>query len=130
MKTNHKAVWLVVLIAQIIPAIWYGLFVDTYLSLNHLTMEDTAHPIAYFVSIVSSTALTYMLSYIYGRMNILSAIDGAKTALIIGFPIYILGLITWNLFSLRPYALAWLDGGVNLIILIIAGAIIGGWQKK
>ena len=93
-------------------------------------MEDTAHPIAYFVSIVSATALTYMLSYIYGRMNILSALDGAKTALIIGFPIYILGLITWNLFSLRPYALAWLDGGVNLIILIIAGAIIGGWQKK
>ena len=30
MKTNHKAVWLVVLIAQIIPAIWYGLFVDAY----------------------------------------------------------------------------------------------------
>ena len=130
MKTNHKAVWLVVLIAQIMPAIWYGLFVDAYLSLNHLTMEDTAHPIAYFVSIVSATALTYMLSYIYGRMNIVSAIDGAKTALIIGFPIYILGLITWNLFSLRPYALAWLDGGVNLIILIIAGAIIGGWHKK
>lgn len=130
MKTNHKAVWLVVLIAQIIPAIWYGLFVDAYLSLNHLTMEDTAHPIAYLVSIVSATALTYMLSYIYGRMNILSAIDGAKTALIIGFPIYILGLITWNLFSLRPYALAWLDGGVNLIILIIGGAIIGGWHKK
>ena len=130
MKTNHKAVWLVVLIAQIMPAIWYGLFVDAYLSLNHLTMEDTAHPIAYFVSIVSATALTYMLSYIYGRMNIVSAIDGAKTALIIGFPIYILGLITWNLFSLRPYELAWLDGGVNLIILIIAGAIIGGWHKK
>ena len=130
MKTNHKAVWLVVLIAQIIPAIWYGLFVNAYLSLNHLTMEDTAHPIAYLVSIVSATALTYMLSYIYDRMNIVSAIDGAKTALIIGFPIYILGLITWNLFSLRPYALAWLDGGVNLIILIIAGAIIGGWQKK
>ena len=130
MKTNHKAVWLVVLIAQIIPAIWYGLFVDAYLSLNHLTMEDTAHPIAYFVSIVSATALTYMLSYIYGRMNIVSATDGAKTALIIGFPIYILGLITWNLFSLRPYELAWLDGGVNLIILIIAGAIIGGWHKK
>ena len=130
MKTNHKAVWLVVLIAQIIPAIWYGLFVDAYLSLNHLTMEDTAHPIAYLVSIISATALTYMLSHIYGRMNILSAIDGAKTALIIGFPIYILGLITWNLFSLRPYALAWLDGGVNLIILIIAGAIIGGWHKK
>ena len=130
MKTNHKAVWLVVLIAQIIPAIWYGLFVDAYLSLNHLTMKDTAHPIAYLVSIVSATALTYMLSHIYGRMNIVSAIDGAKTALIIGFPIYILGLITWNLFSLRPYALAWLDGGVNLIILIIAGAIIGGWHKK
>ena len=130
MKTNHKAVWLVVLIAQIIPAIWYGLFVDAYLSLNNLTMEDTAHPIAYLVSILSSTALTYMLSYIYRRMKIVSAIDGAKTALIIGFPIYILGLITWNLFSLRPYALAWLDGGVNLIILIIAGAIIGGWQKK
>jgi hypothetical protein len=130
MKTNHKAVWLVVLIAQIMPAIWYGLFVDAYLSLNHLTMEDTAHPIAYLVSIVSATTLTYMLSYIYGRMNIVSAIDGAKTALIIGFPIYILGLITWNLFSLRPYALAWLDGGVNLIILIIAGAIIGGWHKK
>ena len=130
MKTNHKAVWLVVLIAQIIPAIWYGLFVDAYLSLNHLTMEDTAHPIAYLMSILSATALTYMLSHIYGRMNIVSAIDGAKTALIIGFPIYILGLITWNLFSLRPYALAWLDGGVNLIILIIAGAVIGGWQKK
>jgi len=130
MKTNHKAVWLVVLIGQIIPAIWYGLFVDAYLSLNNLTLEDTAHPVAYLVSILSATTLTYMLSYIYGRMKIVSAKDGAITALIIGFPIYILGLMTWNLFSLRPYALAWLDGGVNLIIFVIAGAIIGGWQKK
>ena len=130
MKTNHKAVWLVVLIGQIIPAIWYGLFVDAYLSLNNLTLEDTAHPIAYLVSIVSATTLTYMLSYIYGRMNVVSAKDGVMSALIIGFPIYILGPMTWNLFSLRPYALAWLDGGVNLIILMIAGAIIGGWQKK
>lgn len=130
MKTNHKAVWLVVFIAQLIPAIWYGLFVDAYLSLNDLTLEDTAPPIAYLVSIVSATTLTYMLSYVYGRMNVVSAKDGVITALIIGFPIYILGPMTWNLFSLRPYALAWLDGGVNLIIIILAGAIIGGWTKK
>jgi hypothetical protein len=130
-KINHVAVWVIVVLAQLIPAIWYGIFSTQWLQMNNLTeeMAMSGGNTPYFVSVISSIAFAYMLAWVFVRMGVSSFIDGLKTGLIIGFPIAIMGTMVVNMFSLRPYALAWIDGGQQLIIWLIAGSLLGGWRK-
>ncbi len=131
LKINHAAVWVIVVLGQIIPAVWYGLFSESWLTMNDLSMEEAQDVgmAPYIVSIVTSVAFGYMLAWVFVRMGVSSMVDGLKTGLIMGFPIAILGTMTVNLFSIRPYGLTWLDGGMNLIMWIVAGLILGAWRK-
>jgi p-aminobenzoyl-glutamate transporter AbgT len=131
-KINHLAVWLVVLLAQVLPALWYGIFVEPWMRLNDLTqefIEANQSMVPFIVSIFSAIILAYMISWIYLRMRIQSVRDGLLTAFIVGFPVTILDLLTIQLFSHQPYELAWIDGGINLIIWLVAGSILGGWTR-
>ncbi len=132
LKINHLAVWIIVVLGQIIPAVWYGIFADSWMAYNNLKMEDidpnNFKP--YVVSIITSVAFSYMLAWVFVRMNVTTWLDGLKTGIIMGFPIAILGTMTTNMFSLRPYGLAWIDGGANLIIWVIAGMLLGAWTKE
>ena len=130
-KINHKAVWLVILISQILPFIWYVFFSELWIELNNISIEKiNIFPFnAFIVGILSSISLSYMMAWIYERMNVNGLKDALITAFIIGFPIAILNYMTVLLFSFRPYALVWLDGGINLILWVIAGGIIGTWKK-
>ncbi len=132
LKINHLAVWIIVVLGQIIPAVWYGIFADSWMAYNNLKMEDidpnNFKP--YVVSIITSVAFSYMLAWVFVRMNVNTWLDGLKTGIIMGFPIAILGTMTTNMFSLRPYGLAWIDGGANLIIWVIAGMLLGAWTKE
>jgi hypothetical protein len=131
-KINHAAVWVIVVLGQVIPATWYGIFADPWMEFNNLTMEDatSAGNAPYVVSIVSSISFAYMLAWVFGRMGVSGMVDGIKTGLIMGFPIAILNTMTTNMFSIRPYGLAWIDGGVNLVIWLIAAVLLAVWRKK
>ena len=132
LKINHAAVWVIVVLAQIIPAIWYSIFSAQWLQLNNLTeeMAVSGGTTPFIVSIVASIALAYMLAWVFKRMQVNSFADGLMTVFIMGFPITILSTMVVNMFSIRPYALAWIDGGQQLIIWLIAGALLGGWRKQ
>jgi hypothetical protein len=131
LKINHAAVWIIVVLAQAIPAFWYGIFAEPWMEMNNLTeeMATSGGATPFIVSIISSVALTYMIAWVFTRMNVDSLMDGLKTGIIMGFPIAILSTMTVNMFSIRPYALAWIDGGAQLIIWIITGIILGAWTK-
>jgi hypothetical protein len=131
-KINHAAVWVIVVLAQVIPALWYGIFAESWMAMNNLTEEEamSGGVTPYIVSIVSSAAFAYMLAWVYMRMGVITWLDGFRTALIMGFPIAILGTMTVNMFSIRPYSLAWIDGGQQFLIWVAAGIILGAWIKK
>lgn len=131
LKINHAAVWVIVVLGQIIPAVWYGIFAEPWMEMNNLTEEMalSGGMSPYIVSIITSIAFAYMLAWVFIRMGVESLMDGLKTGFIMGFPIAILGTMTVNIFSIRPYGLAWIDGGQNLIIWILAGIILGSWRK-
>ncbi len=131
-KINHGAVWVIVVLGQLIPMLWYGMFAEQWMRLNDLTEEDAMSGgfTPYVVSIITSIAFAYMLAWVFMRMNVTSWADGFKTGFIMGFPIAILGTMTMYMFSMQPYALTWIDGGQNLIIWTLAGGILGGWTKS
>ena len=133
LKINHLAVWLIVVLGQVIPMGWYSLFAEPWMKYNDLTMEfieanESSTP--YFASIVSSIIFAYVLAWVFQRMNIASAVDGLLSGLLMGFAFTFLPAMIQNLFSFNPYPLSWIDGGVNLIIWAVAGLILGGWKKK
>ncbi len=131
LKINHAAVWIIVVLAQAIPAVWYGIFAEPWMEMNNLTeeMATSGGSTPFIVSIISSVALTYMIAWVFVRMNVDSLMDGLKTGFIMGFPIAILSTMTVNMFSIRPYGLAWIDGGAQLIIWVLSGIILGAWRK-
>ncbi|MBV6639243.1 MAG: DUF1761 domain-containing protein [Cyclobacteriaceae bacterium] len=132
LKINHGAVWVIVVLGQVIPMLWYGIFAEQWMSLTGLTEEDamSGGSTPYVMSIITAIAFGYMLAWVFMRMNVRTWTDGLKTGFIMGFPIAILGTMTMYLFSMQPYALTWIDGGQNLIIWTVSGALLGGWTKE
>ena len=132
LKINHLAVWAIVILGQIIPAGWYGMLSEKWMSLNGLTMEmieENASTTPYIASIVSSIIFAYVLAWVFKEMKVESAVKGLVVGLVMGFAFTHLPHLIQNLFSFRPYALSWIDGGVNLIIWAVAGLLLGGWRK-
>ena len=131
-KINHAAVWVIVVLGQVIPMAWYGAFAESWMELNELTAEEamSGGNAPYIVSIIASIAFGYMLAWVFGRMGVSGLMDGLKTGLIMGFPIAILGTMTTNLFSMNPYGLTWIDGGCNLVIWVVASILLAVWKKK
>ncbi len=132
LKLNYLAILAVVIISQVIPMIWYGIFADQWMEMNGLTMDyimanDSNSP--YFVALIASLVFAVILAWLFKRMNIESAKDGFITALAMGIPFSLLNLMTIYMFSFRPYELVWIDGGENLLIWGVAGLILGGWRK-
>lgn len=131
LKINHAAVWVIVVLGQVLPAFWYGIFAEQWMSLNGFSEEEVMSGgyTPYIVSIITAIAFAYMLAWVFVRMNVSTLKDGLMTGLIMGFPIAILGTMTMYMFSLQPYALTWIDGGQNLLIWVISGGLLGGWTK-
>ncbi len=131
-KINHGAIWTVVVLAQLIPAGWYGLFQEPWMRYNdlseaYITEQQTATP--FVVSIIASAIFAYVLAWVFRRMQIDSALGGFTAAVLMGFAFLLLPLMVQNLFSFRPYPLTWIDGGASLVIWAVAGLLLGGWRK-
>jgi hypothetical protein len=131
LKINYLAVLVIVILAQIIPMGWYTAFQEKWMAYNNITMEmgEEAGITPYIASLVYAAFLAWALAWLFKRMKVESAMDGLKSALILGFPATILSNIMINLFSMRPYGLSWIDGGCGLIIFAVAGLVLGGWRK-
>lgn len=132
LKLNYWAIFVVVIVSQIIPMIWYSVFQNKWMKLNDLSLEfieDNATSSPYIMAIIASLAFAWVLAWLFKRMNIESAKDGFLTAFVMGIPFSLFNLMTLNMFSFRPYELAWIDGGENLIIWGAAGIILGAWRK-
>lgn len=131
LKINYWAVLVIVILGQIIPMGWYIAFQEKWMTYNNITMDmgEEAGLTPYIASIVYVAFLAWALAWVFNRMKVESAVDGLKSALILGFPIMILYNIQQNLFSMRPYGLSWIDGGCGIILFAAAGLILGGWRK-
>ncbi|MDX1665664.1 MAG: DUF1761 domain-containing protein [Saprospiraceae bacterium] len=132
LRINHAAVWVCIVLAQIIPLLWYTALGSQWMAANELSqefIEENQNIGPYIVSILASIVSMYVLAMIFRRMEIESARSGATTGLLIGIAFNTLSIITINVFSFRPLVLAVIDGGVNAVVFLVAGAILGGWRK-
>ncbi len=133
-KINHLAVWVLAILVQPLPMIWYDnvLFGIRWRELNNLTETDFSDfsPLNFLWAIAAAVILGYILAYLYQKMNITKAVDGLKIAALLWFGLLFLELGTQNAFTLRAFELTLLDTLIVLFKYEIMAVGIVLWKKK
>jgi Protein of unknown function (DUF1761) len=134
-RINHAAVWLLVVIHQLIGWGWYAIWGDKWLNLHARTMTDidrTHNLSAYLLGLVAAVITNYVLAWLLARTNTTTALSGLTTALLCWFGPLFMEYATISVFSsfeTNPWPLILIDMGRPLITFAISGLILGGWQR-
>jgi Protein of unknown function (DUF1761) len=131
LKINPLAILVIVVLGQLIPMGWYGIFAEPWMKYSGVTQEmaESGGAAPYITSIVSTLAMALMMAMLFRRLRVESLMDGLLLGAGIGFAFHLLPNMTSNLFSFRPYELSWIDGGYYVVVTALAGAILGAWRK-
>ena len=90
-KINHLAVWVLVIVHQLVGWGWYTIFGEKWLNLHARTMTDIerTHSVgAYVLAIVTAIIVNYTLAWLIARVNATYAIAGLKVAPPPGLPFF------------------------------------------
>lgn len=128
---NHPAVWVAVVLSQIIPWIWYRLFQFTplYANLRETIKETPNAPALYIIGFMASIVAMYLLEWLFTRIEADSAQEGLVAGLVIGVVFNIFSLITIYSFTSSPIEIGLIDFGTNALVFAFAGLVLGAWRK-
>lgn len=132
-KINHLAVWVLVVIHQLIPMVWYGALSDKWMALNNLTMKDieaSPSPMPYIVAIVTAIVFNYFLAWLFIKLNLSGAVNGLLFAALIFISCIALEVTTHNMFQMRPFELTLINMGHTFLNFCVSGLLLGLWVKK
>ena len=135
-RINHLAVWILVIVHQLIGWGWYTIFGDLWLNQHAKTMTDierTHNVGAYVLAIVASIFVNYALAWLIARLNAASALAGLKIALICWFGFLFVEHATiavFSAFETNPWPLICIDMGRPLVAFAISGLVLGAWRRK
>lgn len=135
-RINHLAVWILVVVHQLIGFGWYAVFGNVWLNLHAKTMTDieqTHDFVPYLVAIAASIAVNYALAWLIGRLNATSAVAGLKIAIVCWFAFLFVEYSTVSAFSAfetNPWPLVFINMGRPFLAFAVSGLVLGAWQKR
>lgn len=135
-RVNHAAVWLLVVIHELVAWGWYALFGEKWLNLHARTMTDidrTHNAGAYVLGVVTAIIVNYALAWLLARLNVTNAKSGLTTALFCWFAFLFVEYATIAVFSsfeTNQWPLIAIDMGRPLIAWSISGLVLGGWRRE
>jgi hypothetical protein len=136
MKINHLAVWILVLVHQLIGWGWYTVFENMWLNLHAKTMTDIESPHdipSHLMAIVASIVVNYALAWLISRTNAHTAGSGFAVAVICWFAFLFVEYATISMFSAfgtSPWPLILIDMGRPLLAFSISGLVLGAWRRQ
>ncbi len=129
---NHPAVWLTIVLTQVIIFLWFEVFFTQARSTLAPTverapeMEGNILPL-YIIGFMVTMVAMYVLAAVFNRFQLNSARDGAIAGLILGVVVNVFSMITIFNFSEHPVEIAVLDFGLNALIFFMVGLVHGIW---
>ena len=137
-KINHLAVWILVVVDQLIGGLWYSvLFGSRWLAYHGKLMTDIDQEkggfAPYVVSIVAAIAINYSVAWLIARFNVRSAGGALRIALICWFGFLLMPYMTIEAFSAfgrNPAEIVLINMGQYLVVFAVAGLALGTWQRK
>jgi len=134
LKINHVAVWILVLVHQIIGGMWYSQigFAGIWTELMGKSTSDfqNAGFMPFIFSIVSAIIMVYSMAWLFKKLKVENFANGLRYAFIFWFAFLFVELATFNSFELRPFELTLIDAGKSLVTFLITGLILGVWKKN
>src|SRR5690349_172645 len=104
-SVNLWAVVVCVVLGQIIPALWYSVFSEKWMTLNGFTqaqIKAATSPVPYLASIVSTSFMAYTMAWVFTKLSVRSLSTGMLTGLLFGVVFVLFETIVKDMFSLRP----------------------------
>jgi hypothetical protein len=128
---NHPAVWVAIVLSQVIPLLWYRIFSFTpyYESLSERVEQTSGTPALYIIGFLGGVVAMYLLEGLFIRLGVDSVVDGLVTGLIIGVVFNVFSLITIYSFSAFPIEIGLIDFGANALIFLAGGLVLGAWRR-
>ena len=135
-KINHLAVWVLVIVHQLVGWGWYTIFGEKWLNLHARTMTDIerTHSVgAYVLAFVTAIIVNYALAWLIARVNAANAIAGLKVALLCWFAFLFVEHATIAVFSsfeTNQWPLIFIDMGRPFVSFAISGLVLGAWHRR
>lgn len=134
LKINHLAVWTSFVLLTILGFLWYGpIFGEPWMrhvGLDPSMVEENPPGAAIWITNAVATIIPlYTLAWLFVRLRIENALQGAMIGLLIAFSFVFLSNMTGDMFAQRPYGLTWITGGYTMVALALAGTVMGAWRK-
>jgi Protein of unknown function (DUF1761) len=135
-KINHLAVWILVIVHQLVRLGWDSAFSEVWLNLNAKTktdIEPTHSFMPYLIAIVASIFVNYALAWLISRLNATSAVAGLKIAIVCWFAFLLVEFATVSAFSAfetNPWPLVFINMGRPFLAWSLSGLVLGVWQKR
>lgn len=133
LKINHFAVWVCVIIQQVIPALWFSelLFGRKWMEFTNLKEEDFANPssVPFVASILVSIFVCYLMAWLFRELKTANVFDGVKLSLFFWLAFVVGQIAVIDMFSLKPFALSLINSGFILVNLVLTGILLSTWKK-
>jgi hypothetical protein len=132
-KVNHAAVWLNVIVCQVLSVIWFSplLFAHKWMYYLGKTFADfNGESFSGLVfSVAGAAAFSYFLSWLFIKLGINTGAKGLSLAVILCLCCFVFTTFTQDSFSLRPAGLSLINTGNITVNFSVAGFLLGSWRK-
>ena len=132
-KVNHLAIWISIVVSQLILFLWYSLFRGFWGETGVMQGgfgENLYRLGPLVVSILGSIVSMYSLSWVFRRMGINDWLSGMTAGLIIGIAFNEFSVFTIYAFASEPVSISFIDAGANALIFLLTGLILGSMAKR
>lgn len=134
---NFSAIFVCAVLNMVLGVVWYAfIFSKAFIQLMGITPEHMSDPEAqraavhgYFASFFSSVLMAFVLSHFIIYMDIQSAVDGLKIALLAWLGFVITTMLPNHYFSMKPLKLALINIAYPMVGLSLMGIILAMWRK-
>lgn len=132
-KINHFAVWISIILFQVLSTLWYSpaLFADRWLAHLGKKIEDfdgeSIDGLIY--SFLGAILFNYLMAWLLKHLQINSGIKGLALGFLFALACFVFPTFTQDSFSLRPAGLSVINSGIILINFGLSGLLLGSWTK-
>jgi hypothetical protein len=133
-RLNHLAILVALGFHQIVGGLWYSVTpwaVPRLLALGKPASEASrVDPLALGLDIVTWILACYVLAWLFVRLGVSSALQGAAIGALIWLGFEVSTLLPHYAFAGLAPVVTLADLSAALVTTVAAGAILGGWRKR
>lgn len=134
-RLNYWAIPVAVIACFVFEAIWYSIFLRTWLdgigrTMAWLEASGMNQYVQYATAMVMSALMATAISCVTQLTGPQTAARGIRIGALLWLGFILPTWATEYVFEVRPWSLLFVNAGFWLIGAMLMGAVVGGWKKR